>query len=99
MDLRDQLITILQDKHMGIGAVPNIAEAISADARFSIWLLTHAKEQASEDQMFELLDRYEAFVERGSVIARTFNENHDLGILMADIDRLTKDLTEATKLP
>jgi hypothetical protein len=99
MSLREQLITILQDKHMGIGAVPNVAEAIAADARFSIWMLSCAKNQTSETQMMELLERYDEFSERCSTIVRNFNEHHNLSELMASIDALTKELTEAAKLP
>jgi hypothetical protein len=97
MSLREQLISILQDKYMAIGAVPNVAEAIAADARFNIWVLTHAKKQANETRMMELLEHYDELVERCSFVARTFNEHHNLAELVAGIDALTKALTEAAK--
>jgi hypothetical protein len=99
MNLRDLLITILQDKHIGIGVVPKIADAIAADARFNIWFMTDAKEYANEEQMMELLERYEELVARCTTISRKFDENHDLTELVAGIDTLTKELTEAAKLP
>ena len=83
MSLREQLIAILQDKYMAIGAVPNVAEAIAADARFNIWVLTREKKQADETQMVELLERYDELVEQCSSIARNFNEHHNLAELMA----------------
>jgi len=99
MSIQEQLITILQSKHIGVGAIPNVAAAIAADARFNIWILEHAKKQASEGQMIELLDRYEKLHSRCSTIVKNFREHHNVSEMMADVDALTKELTEAAKMP
>jgi hypothetical protein len=99
MSLQEQLIAILQDKHIGIGVVPSIADAIAADARFNIWVMTDAKKYANEEQMIELLERYDELVARFTATARNFNEDHNLTELVVGIDTLTKELTEAAKLP
>jgi len=99
MNIRELLITVLQDKYTGVGAVPNVAAAIAADARFNIWVLTFAKKNASEQQMIELVGRYEGIAEQCSAIAKSFREDYHLADLIRGVDEITKQLIEAMKLP
>ena len=98
-NIQERLIALIQDKHIGIGAVANVAEAIAADARFNAWILACAKKQASEAQMIKLLERYDDLFEECLAVTRKFSENHDLSELMAGMDALVNNLTESTKLP
>ncbi len=99
MAIREQLITVLQDKHLGVGAIPAVAETLAASARLNIWFLTFAKKQASDTQILELLDRLEEIEERCSAVVRRFTEGHNLAELMSGLDDITKQLDEAAKLP
>jgi hypothetical protein len=92
MGIRDRLIEVFKDKHIGLTTVIIICGAISADACANIWFVDVMKHKASDEEAISFLKEYDWLVNQCDGIVSAFGQDHDVAKFESSIKHLTDKL-------
>ena len=96
VDLVPRLVNLLGRRDVGRDTAILIGEAISADAKFNLWILQVGKKELTEDEFIKMLDESDPIVARCCAAARKYSGHLDREELHAAIRETTRFFMEVT---
>jgi len=91
-----RLIRVLQEPNIGLDTIAVVADGISIDAKFNLWVLNVAKNTFSTDQMIDLLEKIDPLHSRCCAAAEQFLKDRDTEHLKAVVRQYIELLSEIT---
>jgi hypothetical protein len=96
LDVRSELIAVLQDSNAGLDTIVIVSEAITVDAKFQIWFVDVAKKRARADNLIDIVETSEQLARECCTATRQFQIDHDRDKLNVSIRNFIQRCLELT---
>ena len=92
-DIFSVLVDLLADRSLGLQLVASVADLISVDARFNLWIASEGKRDLGDEEMLEVIDEYEDARTKCCTSIEEFKVGRDEEPLEAMLREITEALT------
>jgi hypothetical protein len=89
--------SLRRDTYVNTATVIVACEVIAADSRFNIWFYDVVKQQATEEQCIEILERGDDLRKMCLLTVTKFHEDHDNLVLQLALEKVAAELGEIMK--
>ncbi len=94
-DMFSALVNLLVDRSLGLHLVASLAELISVDARFNLWVASDGKQDLDDKEMLDVIDIYEDLRIKCCTSIEEFEADRDEESLEAAFRGIIETLTNA----